>query len=299
VAQPIGVLVNPTSGKGKGASAGSQVFAVLNELDVASMDLSGKSFDESLTNARAAVKAGSIRALLVVGGDGMVHLGVNACAKSNVPLAIVAAGTGNDAASTLHLPIDDVRAGVEAALAGLKSPRRVDLIQGSTPEHSFYSFGTISAGFDAIVNAKANRMRFPKGPSRYQVAMVLELLRFKGIQYRVNADGKERELEAMLCAVANAPAFGGGMLIAPHAKVDDEKLDLFIVHKISRLELLKVFPKVFTGRHVTHPAVEFVELSSARIDSNGLPVYSDGEHVGSSPLEVQVAPGALWVCAPA
>jgi diacylglycerol kinase (ATP) len=236
---------------------------------------------------------------MVVGGDGMVHLGVNACAKSNIPLAIIAAGTGNDAASTLHLPIGDVRAGVEAALAGLQAPRRVDLIQGKTPERSFFSFGTISAGFDALVNAKANRMRFPKGPSRYQVAMVLELLRFRGIQYRVTIDGKERELEAMLCAVANAPAFGGGMLIAPHAKVDDEKLDLFIVHKISRLELLKVFPKVFTGRHVSHPAVEFVELSSAHLDSQGLPVYSDGEHVGSSPLEVAVAPGALWVCAPA
>ncbi|MEY4743531.1 MAG: hypothetical protein RIR34_870 [Actinomycetota bacterium] len=299
MAQPIGVLVNPTSGKGKGASAGLQVLSVLNELDVATLDLSGNSFEESLGNARAAVAAGTIRALMVVGGDGMVHLGVNACAKSNIPLAIIAAGTGNDAASTLHLPIGDVRAGVEAALAGLQAPRRVDLIQGKTPERSFFSFGTISAGFDALVNAKANRMRFPKGPSRYQVAMVLELLRFRGIQYRVTIDGKERELEAMLCAVANAPAFGGGMLIAPHAKVDDEKLDLFIVHKISRLELLKVFPKVFTGRHVSHPAVEFVELSSAHLDSQGLPVYSDGEHVGSSPLEVAVAPGALWVCAPA
>jgi len=299
MAQPIGVLVNPTSGKGKGASAGLQVLSVLNELDVATLDLSGNSFEESLGNARAAVAAGTIRALMVVGGDGMVHLGVNACAKSNIPLAIIAAGTGNDAASTLHLPIGDVRAGVEAALAGLQAPRRVDLIQGKTPERSFFSFGTISAGFDALVNAKANRMRFPKGPSRYQVAMVLELLRFRGIQYRVTIDGKERELEAMLCAVANAPAFGGGMLIAPHAKVDDEKLDLFIVHKISRLELLKVFPKVFTGRHVSHPAVEFVELSSAHLDSQGLPVYSDGEHVGSSPLEVAAAPGALWVCAPA
>lgn len=296
---PIGVLVNPTSGKGKGAAVGTEVFQVLAELDVAALDLSGNSYSEALNNAKAAVTAGSITALMVVGGDGMVHLGVNACAKSNVPLAIVAAGTGNDAAATLRLPLHNVREAVLAAIEALKTPRRVDLICGTTPQSEFYSFGTISAGFDALVNAKANRMRFPEGPSRYQVAMVLELLRFRGISYSLVADGVERKLEAMLCAVANAPAFGGGMLIAPHAKVDDGKLDLFIVHRISRLELLKVFPKVFTGRHVTHPAVEFIELSAASIDSAGLPVYSDGEHVGSSPIRVEAAPGALWVCAPA
>ena len=295
-AVPIGVVINPTSGKGKGAKISDAVWTALSE--VATVDLSGASYSEAFENARSAVASDSISALLVVGGDGMVHLGVNACANSSVPLGIVAAGTGNDSATVLGLPTDDAAAAVRVALASVRSPRQVDLIRGETGDGEFYSLGTVSAGFDALVNARANRMTWPKGPSRYQVAMVLELMRFKGIAYRTVVDGMERRIEAMLCAVANTHSFGGGMMIAPHAKFDDGMADLFIVHKISRLTLLRIFPKVFTGGHVTHPAVEFVAAQEIYLDSGDTPVYSDGEYVGQSPLSTRIVPGALRVCAP-
>lgn len=295
-AKPIGVVINPTSGKGKGAKVTDAVWGAL--AGQATVDLSGASYREAIENARSAVSAESISALIVVGGDGMVHLGVNACANSAVPLGIVAAGTGNDSATVLGLPTDDAAAAVRAALASANSPKAVDLIHGETGDGEFYSLGTVSAGFDAIVNARANRMTWPKGPSRYQVAMVLELMRFKGISYRTVIDGAERKIEAMLCAVANTHSFGGGMMIAPHAKYDDGVADLFIVHKISRLTLLRIFPKVFTGRHVTHPAVEFVAAQGIHLDSGDTPVYSDGEYVGQSPLSTRIVPGALRVCAP-
>ena len=128
--------------------------------------------------------------------------------------------------------------------------------------------------------------------------MVLELVKFSGIKYRAVIDGTERKIEAMLCAVANAPSFGGGMFIAPHAKIDDGKLELFVVHKITRVELLKVFPKVFSGGHVTHPAVEFVSGTSFTLDSGDLPAYADGEFVGNSPIDVWIAPKSLLVLAP-
>ncbi|MEY2945376.1 MAG: hypothetical protein RL243_118 [Actinomycetota bacterium] len=295
-AKPLGVVINPTSGKGKGAKVTDAVWAAL--AGETTIDLSGASYREAIENARAAVAAESISALIVVGGDGMVHLGVNACANSSVPLGIVAAGTGNDSATVLGLPTDDAAAAVRAVLASVNSPKAVDLIHGETGDGEFYSLGTVSAGFDAIVNARANRMTWPKGPSRYQVAMVLELLKFKGINYRAIIDGKERKIEAMLCAVANTHSFGGGMMIAPHAKYDDGAADLFIVHKISRQTLLRIFPKVFTGGHVTHPAVEFVAAQEIFLDSGDTPVYSDGEYVGQSPLSTRIAPGALRVCAP-
>jgi diacylglycerol kinase (ATP) len=296
---PIGVVVNPTSGKGKGARVEGAVWQALAHVET--LDLSGDSYASAQHNARDAVARGAISALIVVGGDGMVHLGVNACAHSTVPLGIVAAGTGNDSASTLGLPLEDIEHAVRLALENIETPRTVDLIRGRSrgSERDFYSLGTVSAGFDAIVNARANRMKWPKGPSRYQVAMVLELMRFRGISYTAVIDGTERKIEAMLCAVANSPAFGGGMLIAPHANITDGKLDLFIVHRIPRRTLLRIFPKVYTGGHVTHPAVEFVAADEIRLDAGDMPAYADGEFVGISPIATAIAPGALRVCAPA
>lgn len=292
---PIGVVVNNSSGKGRGRLVASEAWRALAQ--VPTVDLSADTFDQALAQAKAAVAAGQISALAVVGGDGMVHLGVNACANTDVPLMIIPAGTGNDSATVLGIPTDDTAAAVAMGLAAMEKPRRFDLISGNTAERQFYSFGTVSAGFDALVNAKANRMSWPKGPSRYQVAMVLELLRFKGLRYKAEIDGKPRDIEAMLCAVANIHSFGGGMMIAPHAKPDDGQLDLFIVHRITRATLLKIFPKVYTGGHVTHPAVEFVSAKKVVLDNGAMPVYSDGEYVGTSPVTVEVLAGALKVCA--
>jgi len=297
-AKPIGVLVNPSSGRGRGKKLGDAVWQNLADAGVATVDLAGGSYEQDLANAKAAVAAHSIRALLVVGGDGMMHLGVNACGNTDVPLAIVPTGTGNDSAATLGLPIGDPIAAVKVALANLAKPRAVDILQCSSTKGKWLAFGTVSAGFDALVNQKANQLRFPKGPSRYQVALILELLKFRGIRYQAVIDGKPRTIDAMLCAVANAPRFGAGMMIAPHAKVDTGVLELFIVHKISRLELLKVFPKVYTGGHVSHPAVEFVTASELSLDCGDRPIFADGEYAGNSPLTAKVVPGALLVCAP-
>jgi diacylglycerol kinase (ATP) len=297
--KPLGLVINPTSGKGKGRALGQVVLGELNRAGVAFKDLSATDFATASVNAKRAVEAQEIGGLIVVGGDGIAHLGVNACAQSNVPLGIVAAGTGNDSARTLGLPTDDVVAGVRAILAGLDSPRPVDLLRGKTNATEFWSFGTVSAGFDALVNRRANQLRWPKGPRRYEVAMVLELAKFKGISYQAIIDGKVRKFEAMLCAAANSPAYGGGMLIAPQAKVDDGLLDLFIVHKISRATLLKIFPKVYTGQHVTHPKVEILRAQSVLLDAGEMPAYSDGEAVGQSPIAVSIAPKALLVFAPA
>lgn len=293
----LGLIINPTSGRGKGAARGEQVLQTLKALDQNFLNLSGSSMAEAEANARHAISAGLIDGLAVVGGDGIAHLGVNIACDTGVSLGIIAAGTGNDLARSLGLPEGDVVAGTKAMLSKLASPRRVDAIKARSSAGQFWFFGTASAGFDALVNQRANQMSWPKGPRRYDIAMVLELARFKPIHYEATIDGEHRSFDAMLCAVANGPAFGGGMLIAPDASVDDGSLDLFIVHAMSRLELLKVFPKVYTGRHVGHPAVEFVRAKSVKLSSGNMPVYSDGESRGHSPLEATVMAGALSVFA--
>lgn len=293
----FGVILNPTSGKGKGANLGPQFVAEILKLGINVKDLSCDSYEEAMAKGQRAIAEGSIDVLAVAGGDGMAHLGVNLCAGTNVPLALMPCGTGNDAAMALELPIDNPVEAARVAVSSLNSPRVVDLGLGITGNRRFYFFNSASAGFDAIVNRRANRWKYPKGPARYTLAMLYELVTFSSLKYFAKIDGKSRSIDGMLCAVANGPSYGGGMLVAPEASIDDGKLDLFVVHKISKLELIKVFPKVFTGSHVSHPAVEIIRCEGVTLQGEGVPVYADGEPVGILPITVSVAPKVLKVLA--
>ncbi|MFM8927578.1 MAG: diacylglycerol kinase family protein, partial [Rhodoluna sp.] len=251
-----GIVINPTSGRGRGKRDGEHAKVELKNLGVDLVDLSGPDFKTASANAKKAVTEKSIDGLIVVGGDGMFHLGVNAAAKTQTPVGLIAAGTGNDSARALGLPIHDVVSGVRHLVDKFTSPRQVDLIHSVSASKEFYSFGAVSAGFDALVNKRANMWNWIKGPIKYRFAMYRELAAFKPIPYRAVVDGVERIFEANLCTVSNCPSYGGGLLITPEALVDDGEFDLFILNSISRLELIKLFPTVYEGKHVTHPAVE-------------------------------------------
>jgi diacylglycerol kinase (ATP) len=293
----FGIVINPTSGRGKGKGFGEQALAEFAKHAIEIIDLSAESFVAAAKNAKEAVEKKLIDGLVVVGGDGMFHLGVNAVVKSNIPVGLIAAGTGNDSARALGLPIHNVVEGVAALVAKIGKARKVDLIESKSNDRTFYSFGAVSAGFDALCNARANKWKWITGPIKYRFAMYRELAAFKPIPYRAVVDGVERVFEAILCTVSNSPSYGGGLLITPEAKVDDGKLDLFILNAISRLELIKIFPTVYYGGHVGHPAVEIMRVESIELHSPGMPAYSDGEHVGAAPVTCVVAPRSLNVLA--
>lgn len=293
----LGVIINPAAGNGAGKIEGEKVITELQR-ETEAIDLTGTSLAESERIAKQAIHDHLIDGLVVVGGDGMAHLGVNLCADADLPLGIVAAGTGNDAARALGLPIGDAVAGARVVLNNLRQPRQVDLVRAESTAGAFWYFGSLSVDFVALVNQRANSWKWPKGPSRYKWAMIAELAAFKPVKYHAIIDGVEKNFEAMLCSIGNSPFFGGGMKVAPKAKIDDGLLDIFIVNKISRFELLKVFPKVYNGEHVTHPAVEFIAAKKITLSSKThMPAFSDGEPVGFAPVTAQIAPGALKVYA--
>ena len=140
--------------------------------------------------------------------------------------------------------------------------------------------GVLSAGLDAVVNERANRMRRPRGKSRYTLAMLLVLTTFRPISYRLTVDGRPRRMRAMLISVANNVSIGGGMRVVPGAVIDDGLLDLFIVAPLSRAGFLRVFPKVFSGTHATLPQVEITRCRSIRIDANWSPPTPTGRGSG-------------------
>jgi diacylglycerol kinase (ATP) len=158
-------------------------------------------------------------------------------------------------------------------------------------------FGAIlSTGFDSIVNEKANTMKWPKGPMKYNAAIAIELPRFKPRHYEITLDDRTLSTQAMLIAVSNGRSYGGGMLVCPAADIHDGYFDVMVLHPISKLEFLKVFPRVFKGTHVTHPAVEIVRSKSVTIKADAV-AYADGERIGLLPVKAQCMPGAMqtWI----
>ena len=293
----LGLIINPSAGDNKGKPAGEKVLDYLSQTEHLFVDLSGETIVEAEAQAKKAIAENLIDVLVVVGGDGMVFLGTNLCAETGIPLGIVAAGTGNDAATLFGMPLDDPIAGIQLILENLHQPVLVDAVSIQSGEKLSWCMGSASAGFDALVNKRSNQMKWPKGPNKYYVAMLLELAKFKPISYSLVVDGKPRQVQAMLCAATNTGVFGGGMLVSPKASIKDGMLDLFIVHKISRFELIRIFPKVYTGDHVTHPAVEIVRAKEVSIAAPNMPIYSDGEYVSEAPFTARVVPGAMKVIA--
>lgn len=299
----LGVVVNPTAGKGRGTQAGRRVHELLQARGHKVEDLSAATLAQATDRARAAAVQG-LDALVVVGGDGMVHLGVNVVAGTGLPLGIVAAGTGNDIARTLALPRGDVEAAVAAIEHGLlDGPRRVDAVRVGSPAHAAHEWylGVLSCGFDAAINARANEMTWPKGSGRYVRALAAELGGFRPYGYRVTLDDRVWESAGTLVAVANVPWIGGGLKIAPDAVVDDGLLDVVVAGPFSKSGVVKIFPGIYQGKHVGHPSVEIVRSRSVLIEPltnlGALPpaAFADGERIGPLPLRVTVDPGALSV----
>lgn len=292
----ITVAINPNASFGRNRAVGARVVEALFAAGHEVVMLREPNFELLRRETEHAVAAGT-DALVVVGGDGMVSLGTNLVAGTRVPLGIVAAGTGNDMARGLGLPVDDPAAATERVIeALLREPRAIDAARVRHGELTTWYAAVLSAGFDALVNERANLMTRPRGASRYTIALLRELLSFKPVSYDLRIDGTQRSLEGMLISVANNPSIGGGMKVAPDAVLDDGLLDVFIVSKISKLELLRVFPKVFSGTHTAHPSVEIVRARTVRIEADRpIVAYADGERIGPLPVEIEVVPGALRV----
>ncbi|MCX6453338.1 MAG: YegS/Rv2252/BmrU family lipid kinase [Actinobacteria bacterium] len=277
----LALILNPTSGGGKGLSRGLAAAEILTP----SITHRSTSYEDTLAAVDRAAAAGC-REIAACGGDGMMHAVIQGCVKHNLTLLPIPAGTGNDFARGLGIEVGDPL----TQLHNTRVEERIDL--GQLADRYFGAI--LSSGFDAVVNERANKVRWPKGPMRYNVAMLQELPKFFPIPFTLHLDGLELKREAMLVAVANGPSYGGGMLVCPDASMKDGLFDVMILNAVSKPEFLKVFPRVYKGSHVNHPAVEIHRAAHVRIEASAIG-YADGERMGSLPIEARVAPAALKI----
>lgn len=289
----ICLLVNPTAGRGRGGRCAGPAARVLRDAGHPVRAVVGLDASDALRRAREAVAAGA-RALVAVGGDGLVSLALHAVAGTGTPLGVVAAGTGNDFARTLGLPLREPEAAAAriagALAAGTGSP--VDL--GRVGDRWF---GTVlAAGFDSRVNDRANRMTRPRGRLRYDLAILAELATLRPSPFRIRLDnGPWQEHDATLVAVGNGASYGGGLRICPRARTDDGLFDITVVGACSRRTLLRVLPSVRRGGHVDHAVVTVLRAARVTLAAPEPAAYADGDPLGGLPLTARTVPGAVRV----
>ncbi len=317
------LVVNPSAGHGRAAKLLPRVRERLEAVPGAEVVVhSSTSYAHaeelcrtSAARARRGREGRGRDALVVMGGDGMAHLGLNACADAraeglDVPLGVVPAGTDNDFCRGVGLATESFSA-VEAIVAG--HTRRIDLSEVTGQlrdgaEHRFVG-SVVSTGYDARVNLATNTFPHPIGPLgslAYGAIALAELARFAPLDYRLWIDGQTREISSVLVAVANAGHFGGGMKVLPDARVDDGLLDVVLVGSLTRRDVLRLLPKLYRGSHVHEDVVEVIRAREVRIDGASVArdgsrgtmfAMADGELLGDVPITITCRPGLLDVFA--
>lgn len=298
----VALLVNPAARAGAHTGAATSAAERLRAHGVQTSILSGGSAAESSALLRTAIGVG-VDAVVVAGGDGTVNLAIQEVAGTGIPLGIVPSGTGNDFAATLGLRELDATAAADAIAAGVT--RAIDLARVTREDGSTRHFGSVLAsGFDSKVNDRANAMRWPRGGSRYNIAILVEFLTLAGIPYEVElelADDTREHVggDLVMATVGNGRTYGGGIPICPDADPADGLLDVVLVRPAGRLRLLRLLPRVYKGTHAGVSEVAMRRVRSVRLSSPGVTAYADGDPIGALPVTVDVAPGALTIFTPA
>lgn len=244
------------------------------------------------TVCRRAVEEG-VETLVAVGGDGVVQIAANALTGSSTALGIVPAGTGNDNARSLDIPLK-TDAAVQTLLTGVRRP--VDLIHVSP--YDLHVVGSVPCGLDALIASRASTLPRWLGAQSYTVATVPEIIRLRPMDYRLELDGQVLETRALVVAVCNMPIYGGGMRIAPEADPGDGLLDVIIIEAVGAAAAVQLLKGVFSGRHAEHPAVRIERAATVSVAGPQLTAYGDGDPIGPLPVDCTVVPAALEVMVP-
>ena len=283
------IAINPHSGNGRGSEVAAEVIRYLSLHDISYRSIAAASAEELTAELTREIESKSYQGLIAVGGDGLAHLVMQICVPQHLPFAVIPAGTGNDFVRTLGWSLDDF----EPLLHRITTSQPTPIDLGNVDSEWFGAI--LSTGFDSVVNERANQLRWPSGPQRYNVAIALELPRFKTTTYEITCDGETFTTEAMLVAVGNGKSYGGGMNICPQAQINDGLFDLIILEPVSKVEFLKVFPRVYSGSHITHPKIRSMRAKKVTINAKAV-AYADGERIGPAPVSAECVKdaGLTW-----
>jgi YegS/Rv2252/BmrU family lipid kinase len=286
----LSLIVNPVAGGGRAGRALPAVGAELRRLGLEHRVQATLSLDHARALAREAAAAGEIA--VAFGGDGLIGAVAGAVRDDGV-LGVLPGGRGNDFARSLSIPTDPVAA---CAVLSTGATRRLDL--GVVGGRTF--IGIASCGFDSVANRIANDTKVVRGNLVYAYGALRALAGWRPAAFTVTVDaGPPRSLVGYTVAVANSGLYGGGMRLAPDARLDDGRLEVVTISDLPRVRFLALLPSVFKGEHVRRPEVEVVRARRVRIESpRPFTMYADGDPIAQLPAEVEVLPGAVRTIVP-
>jgi len=282
------IFINPASAGGKAIAFRDEITSELDRLGIDHDIHMTKSLEDLVETIKKKIDS-EYSNFIAVGGDGTLHHMVNTLAGSNKNLGIIPMGSGNDIAINLGIPSD-----IKKCCRIIKQQNIGNLDLGLINDKHYY-LCIAGSGFDSEVNDLANNTRYPiKGPSKYTYSVYKTLLTFQSKEFTVTSNGDDRNIYGMMIACANLPSYGGGMKIAPDASATDGLFDICIIKKMSKLHFIKVFPKVFEGKHTDDPNVEIFRTKEMKLESNyDFSVFADGEYICKLPAVFKIAPGKL------
>lgn len=291
---PVIVVANPLAGAGR---AGERAARLVAALQARGQHAHLVVPDSAAATRRLATELAPKAAVLVAcGGDGTANIVMNACLPVRTAFGLLPAGTGDDNARELCMPRDPDRAAgnIVAALTGSRGVPDIDVAMAVTAESGERAYlGVMSTGIDSTVNERANRGSRLPGTARYVAALAAELRRMRPVEYVITVDDVELRQPALLASIGNGSSYGGGMRVCPKARVDDGVLDVTVLSHVSRTTFVRVFPSVFRGTHVRHPAVTTLRGGRISVAASGAIAYADGERLGPLPVTVTVRSKAL------
>ena len=281
------VVINPVSGSGKGAILGTEAAGFFSERRLSYQIITATSADKLRSNLAEFLDSnvGLIEGVVAVGGDGLVHLVLQMVVPRRIPFSAIPAGTGNDFVRALGWGLDEIKIQLNTVVS--TPPAAIDL--GLVDSEWFGA--VLSTGFDSVVNEKANEMNWPKGPMKYNLAIAMELPKFKPLKYTIELDNQVIETEAMLIAVGNGGSYGGGMKVCPDAVMSDGLFDVMVLRPVSKVEFVRVFPTVFSGKHINHKQVDIYRTKRVSLHAPAV-AYADGERIGGLPVRAECIAGA-------
>jgi YegS/Rv2252/BmrU family lipid kinase len=288
----LSVIVNPAAGGGRAGRALDGVQASLQRLGLEHRVHTTRSLDHARVLARSAAAAGETA--VAFGGDGLIGAVAGALRDSDGLLGVLPGGRGNDFARALGVPLDP-RAACDVLATG--TIRSLDL--GEVNGRTFV--GIASCGIDADANRIANRSRCVRGNLVYSYAALRALAQWRAAAFTITLDGgRPHTITGYTIAVANSSSYGGGMRLAPAARLDDGLLEIVVIAQMTKLRVVRLLPTVFWGGHVNHAGVEVLQCRRIEIAaSRRLEVYADGDPIADLPATVCALPGAVRTVVPA
>jgi diacylglycerol kinase (ATP) len=253
--------------------------------------------------------------ILVFGGDGTIHRHLSQLVRLGLPVLVVPRGSGNDFARALGLRQGrDALAAWRRFCAGQDNIRAIDLgvitgLEAAEPasqEPPRYFCSVAGVGLDAEVSRRAQALpRWLRGHGGYALMLAPALFRFAPLPMRIYATDEaggwkvRSHQPTLLAAFANTAIYGGGMKIAPQARMDDGQLDVCVIGGIDPFRLACLFPTVYFGRHLRIREVNYFQAARLLIETEtALAIYADGEYVCHTPAEVRIERGAVKVVRP-